>query len=169
MFYTISEPAVPNFRKGRTILLAFLWGFGLTTGCMTLLTAGHSLDSLMRGVPFGSMSIVSVLVSLLLPALFSIFAFSFIQPWIFYLIAFFKSFLFGFLSFGLILSFGSSGWLWRFLIMLPDLLSLPLLFWFLRKKVTDSASALDSFLLISVLLFIGSIYIAYILPFMAGI
>ncbi len=116
-------------RKYHTIFLAFLWVIGLTLGIRFASFAGDSLLSLMRGSAFGAVSIVNLLAVTLLPFLFSAFAVYIRSACFLAVLCFIKSFSFGFVSTGLVMAWGSAGWLIRLLFMFSDLICLVPLWW----------------------------------------
>ena len=60
-----------NSREVCVAHLAFAWVLGLIIGSLTAVSADRSFLSLMHLAPSGQMSIVGLLVSILLPLLFS--------------------------------------------------------------------------------------------------
>lgn len=117
------------WRRNRScILLAFCWMSGLVSGFLFYAFNQHTLSSLMLRIVFSPVSIVDLLVSFLLPFLFSAFAVIFHTPiWIFP-IAGFKAFSFTVVSIGLVDCMGSAGWLYWILLLAGDILSLPALY-----------------------------------------
>ena len=170
MMYRLSGRSFDHFRKGRTILLAFLWTLGFFSGSALFLYGKSDFSSLMRSIPYSAVSIVSLVFSLLVPFLFVYLAAAADHPLFLYILSFSKPFLFGFCSIGLIFGCGDSGWLWRLFLLFPDLLCAPLLYWFLRRNLSSGAVSYgDGFLLLTAYLLIGILFTVYILPFGADI
>lgn len=159
----------PSFRRERTMILAFVWILGFLLGSCSFALADNLFSSLMRGMSLDSVSIVNLLWPVLLPFLFSAFAVFISQPWLLLPVGFLKAFSFSFVSMGVIFCFGSAGWLFRLLLMFGDLLSVPLLFWYMRRHFAADPrfSAPECMVVFSLCLLIGSIDYGYILPFLA--
>ena len=116
-------------RKGRTIILAIFWCFGILCGLFCFWFSGVRLLPLMRSSVYSPVSIVAFLLSAFLPFLISAFlAFAYL-PGLVYGVCFCKAFLHAFVSLGLLISFQASGWLMRFFLLFGDL-TLPVLYWF---------------------------------------
>lgn len=122
--------------------LALIWCVGMLFGALASLTADISYSSTMHAALFGSLSISGLLAALLLPLLITAFAVYFSKPiWILPL-AFLKAFMFAFTATGLMVSFGSAGWLVRLLLMFSDTLVLPILWlvWLLSLESGSDAA-----------------------------
>ena len=171
MAYVFQRTRFFSFPRLRSYILAMLWPFGFLAGCLFYLSARSIFSPLMCGAVIGSVSIVSLLFCTLFPFLISAFAVFLSCPWLLILVGFCKSFLFGFLSLGLVLAFGGGGWFLRFLVLSADILTFPLLFWYLhRNLLTISKSFLEeSALVISLALLMGIANYVYILPFLADL
>jgi len=150
--------------------VSFLWVLGLVSGMILQLCSGGFFPSLMLGIPLGSVSIVSLFTSVFLPFLFSAFAVYISQPLLLHFIAFWKAFAFSFVSTGMVICFGSSGWLIRLLLMFSDWVTMPILFWYLHCHDSSAYhfSGIEFFVICVLILCIGSFDYVYILPFMAG-
>lgn len=158
-------------RKYRRIVLAFFWIFGLFGGFFYFLSAAPSTASVMSGYFRIPVSIVRLLVWNLLPCVFSAAAVLLSAPWLLILICFGKAFLFAYVSLCFACTFGSAGWLIWLLVMLPDLLTLPLLYFYWLRHFSCAGSA-GSFS--GVILFCGSIFLCsldyrVISPFLASL
>ena len=124
-------------RNRNCILLAFCWMSGLVSGFLFYTFNQHMLSSLMRRVIFAPVSIVGLLLSFLLPFLFSAFAVIIHTPiWIFP-IAGYKAFSFAAISIGFVDSMGSAGWLHWILLLAGDILSLPALYLYWLHSLMD--------------------------------
>lgn len=158
------------FRQScRSTILALFWISGLIAGAAAYFFAGHFLSSLMHGILSGSVSIVSLLCVTVLPFLFSAFAVYICEPRLLYPICFGKAFLFSVVSMAVWISFGSAGWLVRWLLMFSDLVSLPLLYLFWLRHISGqrSFSGLEILLVASACMLIGSVDYCCISPFVA--
>lgn len=162
----------PAFRcKESTFHLACVWVLGLVSGSIFSFSTSGSLVSLMRRAISCPVSIISLLSALALPLLFSAFAVYISQPKLLSPIAFSKAFLFSYLSFGLLAAFGSAGWLIHFLFMFGDILSLPLLWSFWLKSLSDiRVSAPGGSVPVWImLLIIGAVEYRFVSPFLANL
>ena len=171
MAYGFQQTRIFPFSRVRSYILTVLWPLSFLVGCLFYLSARSIFSPLMCSAVSGSVSIVSLLLCTLFPFLLSAFAVFLSGPWLLILIGFCKSFLFGFLSLGLVLSFGSGGWFLRFLVLSTDILLFPLLFWYLHRNLLTIPKSflVESAFVISLALLIGIVYFVYILPFLADI
>ena len=115
-------------RKGCRLLLAFCWIFGLIGGMGLCRAADPSFLSRMRGVCFCPVSISRLIAFTLLPFLFSALAVFASHPGFLCGIAFVRGFVLSFVTMVISLSWGSAGWLARWLLCFGSLLSAPLLY-----------------------------------------
>lgn len=159
------------FRKWNSVLLALYWCAGLIFGGIGFRCTGNSFLSLMRMVPGGPVSIVSLLTSLLLPFLFSAFAVSCSMPRLLYGVCFFRAFLFSFVSCGTAAAFGSAGWLVWLIFMLPDVVCAAVLYLYCLRHISGHRrfSGLEAGVCMMTAAMLGSLDYFYISPFLAGI
>ena len=125
-----------RLRKLYPLFLASCWILGLVCGISDFFTAGSSLTSLMRSISSGAVSIVSVLCAVLLPFLLTIFLVSFRRPSLIFSVCFCKAFLFSFLSAGILVQYGTAGWLFRCLLLFCDIITVPVLYFFWLRNVS---------------------------------
>ena len=153
----------------RRLLLSLLWVVGFAFGGVYSFGSGNSNFFMMRSILLDSVSIVSLIAVSYIPFLFSAFAVSMGLLWLLYPICFLKAFCFGFVSTAVCISFGSAGWLMRLLLMFSDIFSLPLLFLYSLRHISDvSKFSFSEFLIIaSVFMLIGSVDYCYVLPLLA--
>lgn len=159
------------WRKGSACFLALSWFLGLLSGAAIFFSAGIAYFSWMRGVLHGSVSIVGLLCVTVLPFLLSAFAVFISEPWLLLPISFGKALLFSFISLCVLESFGSAGWLVRWLLMFSDLLFVPVLYWFWHRHISGEHcfSGSVSLLLLSLCILIGSIDFCYVSPYLANL
>lgn len=159
------------WRKCCTAFLASSWLLGLIVGCLIFYAAGYECVSWMRAAADSRVSIVGLLSVIILPFLFSAFAVYISHSWLLLIVAFGKAVSFSLVSLGILISFGSAGWLMRFLLMFSDLCALPLLFLFWMRFISgERRITLRSGLLFSAAgLVIGSIDFYLISPILAGL
>lgn len=140
-FETIFDPRSCR-RNGR--VLAFFILCGLLTGSLI----GFVSDdfSVMRGSFCSSVSIVRLTVTVFLPFLISMAA-SFLDAGFLFPICWCKAFLFGFFHIGVFSSFGSSGWLLRWMMLFSDCAAFPVLCWFWLRLIQNPDSVFRDFLL----------------------
>ena len=160
-----------KFRKGSTIFLALYWCLGLLTGVLFFHAYGSSFSLMMRSILQDSVSIVDLLSVGLYPFLFSAFAVLISSPWLLLPIAFFRAFLLSFVSAQILASFGSAGWLLRPLLLFSDVLSAPLLYFYMHRCLSSKFyhPVCSFFLILCSSLLIGSLDYVYILPFLADV
>lgn len=120
-----------------TCMLAFFFSAGILCGSYFSFRTGSVSIPLMRGIPDGSVSIVSLLLTLFLPFLLS-FASCVLDSVLLFPICFCRGFLFSYIQTGLILSFRSSGWLLRWLVLFSDGISQAVLYLFWRQSIVKS-------------------------------
>lgn len=151
--------------------LAFVWSLGLGFGIWAHALSGDSVSTLMRSNLFGTVSIVRLLCVTGLPFLISAFAVLISCRWLIFPVAFFKGVTVSFTAMGFLFSFGSAGWLIRFLLTFADVASLPLLYWFWITCFSgrDRYWAARGMLTAALLLLLGSIDYCLISPFLASL
>ncbi len=120
----------PKWRNVNRYLLAFFWCLGVICGIFLSCSVDDRSYSLIRSIPYGNISAISVLVHTVLPFLFSTFALCFNWSGLFLLICFCKAAFLSFLSFGYILINPSTGWILCCLFVFRNFLHLPLLYCF---------------------------------------
>ena len=152
-------------------ILAFFWIVGLLTGILAVYLSGPSLSLLMRRTLDCSVSIARLLSAAFLPFILSALAVFLLARSLIFPIAFAKGFCVGYVSLGIVYTFGLSGLLFCYLLCFTDLLVLPLLWLFWLQCLNESKiSVFGVFLTISVLVFlIGSIDYRLISPFLADL
>ena len=157
------------FRRVRVIFLAFCWMIGIESGILFAAHFGHLFTPLMYCALGSTGSIVGFFSVLLLPFLVSAFAVFISRPGLLFGICFVKGFSFSSASLGMLLAFPSGGWLIRQLLMFSSLASLPLLFWFWLRHISDEAeySYCRCLLVFSLLILIGSVNVCCVSPFLA--
>lgn len=159
------------WRKGCSLVLAFFWIAGWVCGIWTSRSADFFFLSQMRGACLGAVSIVSVLLVSFLPFLFSALAVSCHRTFLLLFVAFWKAFLSGYVSFGLVQAFPVSGWLLRPMLLFSEIASLPLLYGYWRKHLCGRVrpSGWETAAYLSVFFLIGSIDFRIISPFLASL
>ena len=108
--YESSEIKASNTAMDRPITL-IIWVSGLIGGVFLFLYSDSSIVSMMRRIPFHSVSIVSLLFTGLIPFLFTAYAVFTFQPWFIAVICFCNSCLLSFLTSGIFMAYASAGWL----------------------------------------------------------
>lgn len=115
--------------KSSLFLLALIWCAGLISGCITAIVTDSSFYSMMRAASQRSVSIVGLITVSVLPFLLTAIAVYFRRPYFLLPIVFVDAFLWSFSSMLILLSFGSGGWLVRFLLLFSDCCITPVLYW----------------------------------------
>ncbi len=103
--------AVALYSMSGSGLLAICWLAGLVCGMLLSLYAGTPIFSMMRSALYAPVSIVSLLITGLIPFLFTAFAVFISKPWLIFAICFCKACLVSFVSTGISAAYGSAGWL----------------------------------------------------------
>ena len=111
---------------------------GMFLGTFCAANAESLYFSLMRQAVLSRVSIVSLIAAQLLPFLFAAFVAYISKPWLISIVCSLKLFSFTFVGFLVWATFGSAGWLVRFLFMFTDLISVPVLIWFCFRKLRNS-------------------------------
>ena len=152
-------------------LLAISWIGGLILGAVIVTSADTLLFPTMRTAIFGCMSISGLLVSVLLPLLFTAFAVYYSQIWLIFLIAFLKAFLFSFVGTGILVSFHGAAWLIRDLFLFRQTLTIPFLWYLWMCLLSDNRrKALGGAILTGIgILLIGCVDYVFIEPFLMAL
>ena len=163
---------MPVWRRSSPFVFLAFWGFtGLLSGAFAAFRISHSFSPLMRMAASCPVSIVGLLASNLLPLLFSVCAVYFDIRRFLYPVAFFKLFLFSFVSMGVIQAYQSAAWLVHFLFLFSDSLSLPVLCLFWTRQICGRKETLlrDTLLCLVFFVFIGGLDFYLISPFLANL
>lgn len=159
-----------NSRKVYVARLAFAWILGLVCGSMTALSADRSFLPLMRLAPLGQMSIVGLLVSILLPFLFSAVGLSLFGHWFLTLFVFVRAFLLSCVMSGVFITYGSAGWIVDLLFLFSDFLFTPVLLWFWIHSAGCKQYVMRcGTVVLFLLLVIGYLDFRFVSPFLAGL
>lgn len=168
-FLNLKLPQVS--RKNPMVFLASFWTLGLLSGAACSVSASDSIVPLMHAAAECCVSITGLLTAILLPFLLSALAVFIQVPRLIYPIAFCKAFLVSFLGLGVMIAYGSAGWLVRLLLMFGDCCITPLLFWYWNRQL--SAQHRRSFGLTTTVflaaLCIGSFDYCIVTPFLAAV
>lgn len=124
-----------NTRNELSMFLAVCWFCGLLCGIFYFWVCNDSVIPLMHRMVLCPASIVVVL-SIFIPFLLTSFLVAISEVWAIFAICFFKSFLFSFVSIGCLTTFGSGGWLLRYLLLFCDCVVLPALLWYWMWSVS---------------------------------
>ena len=123
-------------RKWNKLFLALLWVAGLIAGGFVFRYTGSNLASQMPLAVASQPSIFSLLMSSLLPFLFSAYAVYIGLPRILYGIGFLKAFGLGYLSNSVVYAFGSGGWLVRWLFLFTDISAAAVLYCYCHRHIS---------------------------------
>lgn len=147
-------------RKPGTICLCLIWLLGLIAG-MLCINFFHSEVSCLLG------NLQTSLFVLTLPFLISLICVSFLSPVFLYFLCFGKTILFSGVSLLFLRGFGCSGWMVRYMTMLPEILSLPLLYFFWHRHIhnTSEVKIVEVLLILLLYLSIWGIYRSVLTPF----
>lgn len=123
-------------RKNSGFFLALSFLLGVAAGLFLFHYTGDTMLPLMCTAYSGRISIVDLLIPFLLPFSFSAFAVYFSSPRALYVICFFKTALYFFLSCAVTCSFGGAGWMIRLLFLFSDICFLVLLYWYWMRHIS---------------------------------
>lgn len=115
-------------RKRSRLILAFCWFSGLCCGMAVYDAADASVLPLMRSFLWEEVSIVTLLWVNLLPFLFSAIAVFLSAPALVLPVCFCRAVLLGFVSLGILQSFGAAGWFLLWLLMFSRCACVPVLY-----------------------------------------
>ncbi len=119
-----------SFTPGtRVSVFLMLWAFGIILGTFTGNCSSAQSVSLMRHVLTAPVSIVGLLICAALPFAFTAAAVLSGKPWLVYCFTFLKGFAFSYTGSLCLLSFGSSGWLVRVLLLFSQIAIVPALWY----------------------------------------
>ena len=120
----------PSIRKGVMFVFACCWISGVVCGIFCYSVSPPAVTTLMRRTYLCSASIVGLMNTAMIPFLLSALLAAFSMSWVLPGICFLKAFISSFVSAGVLVSYGSSGWLFRFFLLFCDCATLPLLYWY---------------------------------------
>ena len=125
----------------------------------------------MHGLHISSVSIVSLIIAVLFPFLFSAFAVYLGKPGLLYLVCFLKSWAFTLAAYGTVVAFGYAGWLVQFLLQFSDILLLWLLYWFCLRHIskTEASAKRDFGICTAAIAAVCGIDYCVISPFLVGL
>lgn len=123
-------------RKWDKFLLALFWALGLSLGGFGFRYCGSTLFSQMPLAVICQPSIFGLLISSILPFLFSAFAVYIHAPWLIFGICFMKAFSLAYISSGIFAAFTTAGWLVRWLFLFTDLISTAALYHYCHRHIS---------------------------------
>ena len=123
-------------RKWDKLLLALCWILGLFLGGAAYRFGGGNLDSLLAQALISRPSIFGLLVSALLPLLFSSVAILLRCPGILYVFCLLKAFLVAYLACGVFSAYKESGWLIARLYLFTDLCASAVVYLFWHRHIS---------------------------------
>lgn len=126
-------------------ILTFLWTFGLSSGMLLASKARLVTDPWMYAVRTDSVSILSLLILMSIPFLVSFIVFRFRVTIVIHILAFLKSFIYGFSRCIMIHLFFSAGWFANIFLFFSDsILTVILLFYWIYSFQKNSILPLRS-------------------------
>lgn len=155
--------------KESVILLSCLWILGLVCGLYFVSSADSLLFEPFYVASFNRTSIFGILVVTLLPIAVSAIAAYFSVPVLIYALCIFKAFCFSTVLCGVVLVFGYSGWLIRFLLVFSESFMVGLLFWLWYNILSSERNTVHRDLLISTAIAaaIGTVDYFLVSPYLA--
>ena len=166
MKFSVSESSFIRCCSGH-LVLAFGWFTGLVTGAFLSSLIVDCTANAIRVNIAGPASAGSLILTTFLPFLVSAIAVFLSKPVFLPLIAYCKAAVFSLVSFVTLRSFGTSGWMIRFMVMFTDIITLPLFYSFCRRHLDKDArfQVCDGAYLLALFLICGFDF-SYISPFL---
>ena len=166
MRFSFSESII--LRKLYPSILALSFIFGFLLGVHIAASSGTIYASLMRRALLGHVSIVSLLFLHTTPFLLTLLIFKIGRPSLILVLCIIRSFTFGAVSYSLYLTFGSTEWLIKSLMLFADICSLVALFWYWYRLLSDHRVLSISVTTISLLITVTACIVDYFLisPFL---
>ena len=157
-------------RRSKILVLSLSFFLGHLLGIRVSGAASDFFISGMRLAASSQVSIIGLLISAVLPFLFSAFAVYLGRPVLLNPIAFCKAFLFSYVGYRWWITWNQAGWLVTGLVMFTSFLSLPVLFWYWLRYIDGRKLEWHIFLLVlGCLLAIGIADQRWIMPFLRSI
>ncbi len=155
-----------RFYQSKYVISCF-FTFGLLLSFLAASAVGEALLPAMRMVQFSHVSIIGLLSALIIPVFISAFAVYSNESWIIPILAFLKSFTFGYCAFAITAAFGSAGWLVRYLILFSDIHLICILWWFWLRHYPEKGKRilLDTAIAVTTAVFICLLDLLLIEPF----
>lgn len=159
---------IHSFVGSAEFLLSACCLFGLLCGTFLGVFFSDSYGFLMRMAATCRVSIVGLGILLLLPLFLSFLCIHCGRPKLLYGICFLKSFMLGLCAMGCFYAFGSGGWLVRLLVQFSDLITFPILCWFMLRCISNSGKGIqrDYILCNGAFLLVGILDFFYISPYL---
>ena len=123
-------------RKWDKLFLASLWVAGLIAGSFVFRYSGSKFVPQMPLAVASQPSIFPLLISTLLPLLFSAYAVYIGAPRVLYGICFLKAWGLGYLSCCIFVAFGDAGWLVRWLFLFSDIFAAATLYFYCYRYIS---------------------------------
>ena len=134
----------PVFISHRIILLFAVCICGMIAGCWQSIAASDSVLLIYDHAIFTNASLLGLLLYSLIPFVLVHILLRWSYILVAYALLFFKMFLFGCCAYGLVIAFGQSGWLVRWLIMFSDSCTIILLIWYFARSISGTSDHAQS-------------------------
>lgn len=156
-------------QKYRDIALSICWFLGLICGMYLFYRTGTPAVSWMRRIVNGSVSILSLFGIYFFPFLFTAYAIWITRPALLYVIAVARAALYAFVSLGVFVAFGSSGWVVQGLVLCCDSVLVFCLYtmWLRVLRGCKSTGAFFVFCVATICLLMSAVDYCVISPFWA--
>lgn len=159
---------IHSFVGSGEFLLSSSCLLGLLSGTFLGVFFSDNYGFLMRMATMCRVSIVGLGTALLLPLLLSFVCIHCGRPKLLYGICFFKSLMLGLCAMGCFCAFGSGGWIVRLFMQFSDLITFPILCWFMLRCISNSGKTVrrDYIVCNGVFLLAGILDFFYISPYL---
>lgn len=166
-YFRIQFPGM-KFAGFPVIFLSFCCLLGILSGSFLAVCFGQTYGDLMRSAAISGMSVGGSAIAVFLPLLLCVVCIHCGRPKLLYGICFFKSLMLGFGAMGCFYAFGAGSWLVRLLFQFTDLISFPILCWFMLRCITGTGKQIGKDLMLSAIIFAiaGFLDLFYISPFL---
>ena len=128
-------------------LLIISWTFGLIFGALVARNSVH-LPMMICSIATQAPSLLHLLIVALLPFLFTALAVYLSKPWLIVPIALLKAFCFAFCTFGVVLAFGSAGWLVQLFLLFTDTCVIPILIFSWLRYLSHTERSMRGLLIV---------------------
>ncbi len=123
------------------ILFWIVWTFGLLSGLYVVSESNDSARSVFLLFLSSRSTLVGLILTQMFPLVFSCFIFWLSKPNLIHLVIFIKAFLFAYCAFGIVLAYGTAGWMIRWIILFSSSCSTLPLLWFWCRNFTKKGES----------------------------
>ncbi len=132
-----------SFLQLRFSMIAFwiIWVCGLLSGLYVVSMSDDSAYCVFRLFLYSQSTLFGLLLTQMLPLAFTCFIFWLSKPCLTSLFVYIKAFLFAYCAFGIVLAYGTAGWMIRWIILFSSSCSTLPLLWFWCRNFTKKGES----------------------------